>query len=487
MLFNSYIFILLFLPLTLLGYFGLNHLKQYRLATILLIGMSFWFYGYYNIAYLPILAGSVALNYLTCFFLSRAEKKGMRRVLLTVGILLNLGLLFVFKYYNFTAVNINAVTGSTLPLHRWVLPLGISFFTFQQLSYVIDLYRKEAPLYTFVDYAAYVTFFPQLIAGPIVLHEEMVPKLRDETRRHFQSDNFVKGLYAFALGLGKKVLLADVFSKVVTLGYADVPGLDTTNALIVMLCYTFQLYFDFSGYCDMAYGIGYMFNIELPQNFNSPYKAVGIAAFWKRWHMTLSRFFVRYVYIPLGGSRKGAFRKYINLFLVFFISAIWHGADWTYVVWGVLCGGGVVLDKLFEKQLDHLPKPIRIFLTYIYFIFTLIIFRAPSLASAGEMLRSIGSLEFGPVSTAFTETINELAEVSILGNLGLYGILDKIPWLPLILLLAGAQAGVWFMKNTQEKVQTRSLRVSSLIVTAVLLIWSIMSLTEISEFLYFNF
>ncbi len=487
MLFNSYIFILLFLPLTLLGYYLLNHYKQYRLATVLLVGMSLWFYGYNNVWYLPLLIGSIGLNYLVSYGLSHAQKQSGRKLLLWGGILVNIGTLFFFKYYSFTASVINDALGTDFVLHHLILPLGISFYTFQQLSYVIDLYKKEAPLYPLLDYAVYVTFFPQLIAGPIVLHEELIPQFRDESRRRINPENFVRGIYAFSLGLGKKVLLADVFSKVVMLGYADIASLDTTNAFVVMLSYTLQLYFDFSGYCDMAFGIGYMFNIEIPQNFDSPYKASNLSDFWKRWHITLSRFFTRYIYYPLGGNRKGKVRGYINLFLVFFVSAIWHGAGWTYIVWGVLCGGSVVFDKLLQKYLHRIWKPLGTFLTYAYFIFTLIVFRAPTMGDAMTMFHNFGKLSFGPVNAAFTETINSLAEVSILSNLGLSGVLASYPFLPLVLLLAFGQFLVWGCKNTQQKVKAYALSKRALISSIVLLIWSLMSLTEISEFLYFNF
>ena len=213
------------------------------------------------------------------------------------------------------------------------LPLGISFYTFQQLSYVIDAYRRECEQYSLLEYAAYVSFFPQLIAGPIVYHDELIPQFR----KKFSSLNYTnlsKGIYAFALGMAKKVLIADTFSKVVVVGYTDVGALNMVSALIVMVCYSLQIYFDFSGYCDMALGIGYLFDMELPINFNSPYKAASIVEFWDRWHMTLTRFFTKYVYIPLGGSRRGRVRTYVNIFIVFFVSGIWHGANWTFLLWG---------------------------------------------------------------------------------------------------------------------------------------------------------
>ena len=209
----------------------------------------------------------------------------------------------------------------------------------------------------------FVTFFPQLVAGPIVLHSEIVPQFADKKKKKLNADNFAKGIMAFSFGLAKKVLIADTLGKVVNWGYLDVGALDRTNAIIVILCYTLQIYFDFSGYCDMATGIGKMFNIDLPMNFNSPYRAVTILDFWNRWHMTLTRFFTRYVYIPLGGNRKGKLRTYINVFIVFTVSGIWHGANWTFIVWGMVHGLFNIFTRIFKKYIDKLPKFINWFIS----------------------------------------------------------------------------------------------------------------------------
>ena len=273
MLFNSYIFLFAFLPLVLIGYYGLNYAKLYRAAQAYLIGMSLWFYGYNNIYYLAILVVSVLLNYCLAKGLFSLENRLQRRLLLWIGVLLNLGILFYFKYFDFFIENMNSLLKKDYTLLHVILPLGISFYTFQQLSFVIDCYKRECEEYTLLEYASYVTFFPQLIAGPIVFHDELIPQFRDLHNRRIRYENLSKGVYAFSLGLGKKVLIADVFSKFVTIGFENVWELNANSAILVMICYTMQIYFDFSGYCDMAYGIGYMFNVELPCNFNSPYKS----------------------------------------------------------------------------------------------------------------------------------------------------------------------------------------------------------------------
>ncbi len=320
MLFNSYIFIFVFLPLTLCGYYGLHRLGSPVLAKIELILMSFWFYGYFNPSYLWIMCSSILVNYMLSQLLQKKWKISGKKLqmlkngLLCVGLFFNLGLIFYFKYYDFFVENLNKVFSADFQLRHVVLPLGISFFTFQQISYMVDSWRGETKEYNFVDYALFVTFFPQLIAGPIVLHNEILPQFEDKKNWKIQWDNLAHGAYIFAAGLVKKVVIADTLSSAVAWGYGHLGrNLTSAEAIITMLAYTFQIYFDFSGYCDMATGLGYLFNIHIPMNFNSPYKATSVVDFWKRWHLTLTRFLRTYVYFPLGGSRKGEKRTYINI------------------------------------------------------------------------------------------------------------------------------------------------------------------------------
>lgn len=343
MLFNSYIFIFIFLPLALLGWYSLNHFRKYRLASLFLAGMSLWFYAYFNISYLAIILCSIGANYLLSYVLTRVQTK---RLGLLAGILLNLGILFYFKYYDFFIENINLAFHTDFTLKHILLPLGISFFTFQQLSFIIDRALGRCEHYDFINYLTFVTFFPQLIAGPIVLYKELIPQFEDPSKRSFDSTSFTRGVYLFVLGLSKKVLLADTFGLMANYGFAQTFSLDSISTIFVILSYTFELYFDFSGYSDMAIGLGRMFHIELPLNFDSPYRACSVKEFWQRWHITLSRFFITYVYIPLGGSRKGKARMLLNTFVVFLLSGLWHGAAWTYVAWGAMQGLLVVWDNL---------------------------------------------------------------------------------------------------------------------------------------------
>lgn len=485
MLFNSYIFIFLFFPLVLIGYYGLGRAGLYKPVLAFLTGMSLWFYGYNDIHYLAILVISILINYGIVTLMSHLENRG-RKTCLAAGILLNTGILFYFKYYDFFTENVNAVLKTDLPLLNLVLPLGISFYTFQQLSYVIDAYKKECENYSFLEYAAYVSYFPQLIAGPIVYHSELIPQFRDSANRKLKFENLSRGLYAFALGLAKKVLIADTLSKVVTVGYDNIPELNTFSTLLVMICYSLQIYFDFSGYCDMAYGLAYMMNIKLPVNFNSPYKAGSVSEFWDRWHMTLTRFFTKYVYIPLGGNRKGKTRTYINVMIVFLVSGLWHGANWTFILWGALHGIISVFEKAVNRSALRIPKWLKTGVSFLFVTFAWSLFRAPSITDALLLWRQLfhgGFSLYQPIRDKFLELI----EVSLLYRLGLSGILEAYPWLVLTVFAVILLAACFFMKNTQEKVSEMKYSVRKYLVVVVLMVWSILSLSEISEFLYFNF
>lgn len=485
--FNSYIFMFLFLPVTLIGYYGLQHIKQNKLAQGYLIAMSMWFYGYQSIACLCLLLVSVLVNYGLVHAMWRITSNRIKNALLGVGLAWNIGSLFLFKYYNFFIENVNAVTGEELPLLQLIMPLGISFYTFAQLSYLIDSYRQECEEYRFLEYAEYALFFPKMVQGPIMYHQEMIPKMREESARQLDYENMSKGFYAFALGLAKKVLIADTLAKIVTRGYYDPDELNTTSAILVMICYSLQIYFDFSGYCDMAIGIGYMFNIEIPMNFNSPYKADSIDEFWDRWHMTLTRFFTKYVYFPLGGSRRGVIRTYINIMVVFFVSGLWHGANWTFILWGAMHGVAKVIHRLGRKVVPFVPKWIRTGVTFIFVTAAWSIFRASSMGQVRELWYQVRYGGFGTIQTFLTDIFNGLVEVKILYRMGFGGIIDAYPACMLITFVMGVLAACFFMRNTQEKVQTLRLTNWKIIVIVVLMVWSIVSLSEVTQFIYANF
>ena len=493
MLFNSYVFVFFFFPIVLLGYFGLNHFKKYEAAKVFLIGASLYFYGYFNWTYLLIIVCSILLNYLlSAIMLSSKTNAVCKKLIFALALALNIGSLAVFKYFDFFVENINTVFSVSLPVLNLLLPLGISFFTFQQLSYVIDSYKKEVPKYSFFDYALFVTYFPQLIAGPIVTHDEMVPQFADKSKKKFNVDNFACGLYGFALGLGKKVIIADTFGLVVDSAFTDVLGLGTTNALLVMLAYTFQIYFDFSGYSDMATGIGKMMNIDIVQNFNSPYKAISIVDFWKRWHITLTRFFTRYIYVPLGGNRKGIAKTYLNILIVFCVSGLWHGANWTFVIWGILHGVASVMTRIidnrtgfFSNNNSKLVKFALWILTFIFLNLTWVIFRADSITQAFAFYKELFSFNFIGIDQNFLELM-QIDVVRVLSEFipvaGSYITNYSWAWFFAVAFILSV-----FTKNAFVRIREYKVKWYHPIITAGILFWCIISFGGESSFLYWNF
>jgi len=477
MLFNSYIFMLAFLPVTLIVYFLLGRLPaRMPLNKLFLVLASFVFYGYNNPSYVPIIVLSILVNYALSQMMLRSDKKAVRLPLMLLGLLLNLGVLFYFKYYDFFAENLNAAFKTDFTLLHLMLPLGISFFTFQQLSYVIDSYKKTVPRYDILDYALFVTFFPQLIAGPIVLHSEIVPQFADEKNRRFNFDNFAPGLYGFALGLFKKVVVADTFAIAVEAGFADAIWLNTPEAWFVAIGYTLQLYFDFSGYCDMATGIGLMFNIRIPLNFNSPYKSLNIREFWQRWHITLSRFLTNYIYFPLGGSRKGLARTCINLMVVFLASGLWHGAGWLFLLWGLMHGAASVLYRLFKKQYDALHPALQWIMTFGFVAVAWVFFRATSMTDAMAIVKSMFMMEFGPLRESIVSAF------ALPGGIhpGYNGIFMML-WYGLSLM---ACLG---MRNAYERTMSFKPTLLNALTTVLLIVYCTLCLSNVSVFLYFNF
>ena len=326
MLFNSYEFIFIFLPITFFVYFYLNKKRLGDVAKGFLVCSNLFFYAWWNIYYLPILIISVIFNYFIGRLLLNENLKICKKQVLIIGIVCNVAFLAYFKYSDFLIQNFNAISGSKINLLHISLPLALSFVTFQQIAYLVDSYHMNTKENSFLNYSLFITFFPQLIAGPIVHHKEMMPQFANKFNLIKNYKNIATGLFIFSIGLFKKVVIADTFSLWATDGFDIAKTLNFFEAWATSLSYTFQLYFDFSGYCDMAIGLALMFNIKLPINFNSPYKALDIQDFWHRWHITLSRFLRDYIYIPLGGNREGRCRTYINLMIVFLIGGLWHGA-----------------------------------------------------------------------------------------------------------------------------------------------------------------
>ena len=475
---------LLYLPLVIVGYYLLNRLKIWkgRAGQFFLLIMSLWFYAYANVRFLPVILGSMAFNYF-CHLLfmqkdGKAPQGNGRKLLLAAVICVNLGALIYYKYYNFFVDSLNIVFRTSFSIRELLLPMGISFITFQQIAFAVDSYRGETEKCSVLEYALFTAFFPHLLSGPIILHGDFIPLLKDEKRKSLDWNQFASGIYVFAWGLGKKVLLADVFGGAVNIGYGNIEALNTTTAVFVCLSYTLQLYFDFSGYSDMAVGVSRMLNLDLPVNFNSPYKARTISEFWDRWHITLTRFFTRYLYIPLGGSRSGKIRTWINTMIVFLCSGFWHGASWTFLFWGALHGAAMVFHRIVGKRTDRLPSVLNWLVTFLFVNAAWILFRAGSFGTTVSMFRILLSNRWGglraEVSDAF---LNYLTRC--------------IPFLPSWGIAAGYLAvglGIVLLgRGLYEKSGKECLSLKSGIAVVVLLVLSTLSFSGISTYVYANF
>jgi len=486
MLFNSYIFVLLFLPLTLIFYYGCNHWKKEAVANWGLVAASLIFYGYFDVRYLPVIGASICFNYVVSKWLLKRDYNRIKKGILWVGILGNVGLLFWVKYLNFFLESVNVVWGSSFEPRYLLLPLGISFFTFQQIAYLVDSYRGETKDYTFTEYALFVTFFPKLSMGPIILHHQFMPLLREKKNKILNQDRLALGIWWFVAGLSKKVLLADTLGKGVDWAYGNVELLGGLDVFVVSLLYTLQIYLDFSGYCDMAAGIGEMFQISLPRNFNSPYKATSITEFWNRWHMTLSGFLQKYIYFPLGGSRKGMARSILNILIVFLISGIWHGAAWTFIVWGMLHGIARVFHKIFEKQWNCIPKFLRWCLTFVFLNITWIFFRAESLKQAFCMLGKMVEPWQWKLQSGLLQQFDVLEFTYIEEHVKpLLNMVKAYPQIHLLVFMLVGLLVVLVLKNLYEKEFKPG--VGKALFSVILLVWCIMSFSGVSTFLYFNF
>jgi alginate O-acetyltransferase complex protein AlgI len=401
MLFNSYVFIFVFLPLTLAVYVVLGRVLPRWVSAAWLVVASLVYYGWWDPSYLLLIGASIAFNYSAGLWIS-SRAGAPRRWSLGLGVAVNLALLGYYKYANFFVDSLNAVADTTFHLQTIILPLAISFFTFQQIAYLVDTFQDEATEHNFIDYCLFVSFFPQLIAGPIVHHKEMLPQFTRRIRARVGAEDLSVGASIFALGLFKKVVIADTMALYASPAFAAAENGEVLGLLGAwggVFAYSMQIYFDFSGYSDMAIGIGRLFGIRLPQNFDSPYKSVNIIEFWRRWHMTLSRFLRDYLYIPLGGNRKGGTRRYVNLLATMVLGGLWHGAGWTFVVWGTLHGLFLVVNHAWHalrRRLGHdlsretaVGRLASAGLTFVAVLVAWVFFRAESFTGARHMLASM--------------------------------------------------------------------------------------------------
>ncbi|KAB2970573.1 MBOAT family protein [Zoogloea sp.] len=402
MLFNSYSFLLAYLPVTLLGFFTLGRFGKGVGATWL-AACSLFFYAWWDYTYLALLLGSICANYLAGSYIARRPGSAEGRRMLGLAVAANLALLGYYKYADFFLGSANALLGTDWSLLGIILPIGISFFTFTQIAFLADAYAGKVTEYRFIYYVLFVTYFPHLIAGPVLHHKEMMPQFDEDRNYRPVAANFAIGLTIFAIGLAKKVLIADSLAGYAAPAFA--PQGDNPSLFLAWggaLAYTFQLYFDFSGYSDMAIGLSRLFGVRLPLNFNSPYKAHNITEFWRRWHMTLSRFLRDYLYIPLGGNRHGPFRRHANLLTTMVLGGLWHGAGWNFVIWGALHGSFLVINHAWQDVCRRIPaklpaslgRVIGVSLTFLCVVVAWVYFRAPDLATANRLVAGMAG-QFG--------------------------------------------------------------------------------------------
>lgn len=496
MLFNSYEFLLAFLPLCLVGFFLLGGAGWTRAASLWLSVLSLGFYAWWNPdptapwnpKYLGIIVGSIVFNYLLGVRISAAIGRGARapaKLALTCGVTVNLAVLAYYKYANFFADTLNAVTGTHFALGHIALPLAISFFTFTQIAYLVDSFHDVTKEDNFRCYLLFVSFFPHLIAGPIVLYRSLMPQFAKKETWRFNPDNFAAGLSLFAFGLFKKAVIADSLSPIANRAFGLVESgtaLGVAAAWFGVFAYALQLYFDFSGYSDMAVGLGRMFNVSFPLNFDSPYKARDIVDFWRRWHITLSSFLRDHLYIPLGGNRLGGGRRYFNLFLTMLLGGLWHGAGWNFIIWGALHGTYLTVNHAWSRAVEKRPwahtPPARLAgwaLTFVAVLVGWVFFRAKTLPDALTLV------------------------AGMVGQHGLAGIfpgsmMDR-------LLVAGAAVLAFFAPNTQEIFRLAQVGKSAddtgprhwqpsrgwAVASAAVLAAGLLQLSGVTEFLYFQF
>lgn len=478
MLFNSLEFILAFLPVSFLVYFWLNHKRLVVAGKSWLVLASLVFYAWWNVQYLPLILVSILVNFAVGSALAKRASGGSRGPLkpewmLAAGIAFNLGLLGYYKYADFFLSNLRRLVDTPPDPLGIVLPLAISFFTFTQIAYLVDSYRGKAKEYDLLNYALFVTFFPHLIAGPVVHHGEIMPQFAAVKNLARRYRYVLLGLMLFSVGLAKKVLIADTFAVWATAGFDQADHLNFFEAWVTSLSYTFQIYFDFSGYTDMALGAAMLFNIRMPINFNSPYRATNIQDFWRRWHITLSRFLRDYLYIPLGGSRRAPGRVAANLLVTFVLGGLWHGATWMFVIWGGLHGAAMLSHRLWQRMGLRMSPILAWLVTFNFVNFSWVFFRAQTLEDALKVLRGMAGLDaIAGLGADFGGWIGLMSSHAEVG-----------------LALLGGLVLVLMRRNSNALLSGASPGVVGAVAYGLLAAVSLLTLmaSKYSEFIYFNF
>ena len=489
MQFNSYAFILIFLPVTVIIYFLANKINA-TLGKIVLITSSVIFYSYQRYEMLVYLVISILFNYLMARVIIRLDDNntcpnGKRtKCVMMLAVLLNILALLYFKYLDFGIANVNYFFGTNYEFSSIFLPLGISFYTFQQIAYIVSVYKREIHGGV-LDYLTYILYFPKILMGPLVEPMDFYNQINNENNKKINAENIAYGFKIFSYGLLKKVMIADAFSTAVSWGYDHYDILSSVDLILIMLFYTFEIYFDFSGYSDMAVGVSRMLNIELPINFDSPYKAISVRDFWKRWHISLTKFFTKYIFIPMGGSKNGIILACINTMIVFMVSGLWHGAQWTFVLWGILHGMICVIDRMLEKSEIHIFEPFRWLLTFCVVNVLWLLFCSTSISQWKESLTRIMQMH----SITVTRELMNIFEIPecrfIFDSLHLNSLFYTVNGFCMWVFIAIASIVCFIPQNNYKN--KGKLGAVSAIGTAVAFGWGILCLGRSSTFVYFGF
>lgn len=499
MSFDSYGFIFIFLPLTITIYYLLTSRERYEESNIFLLIASIGFYLYYDWKCFLILVVMAVGNYYCSKNMlvltgdvredNGDVKKSNNRLLLGISISINVIVLCFFKYYGFFIESLGDIFKKDNIFTNIIMPLGISFFVFQQIAYLVDSYRGDGVVeHTLQEHLLFSFFFPCITSGPITYFSEMIPQFRNHKAKRIDYDNLCKGLYLFSLGLAKKVLLAQPFAVGVSDGYTRLVEYGFVNSFLMMICYSLQIYFDFSGYSDMAIGVAKMLNIDLPINFNSPYQAYDISDFWNRWHITLTRFLTKYIYIPLGGNRKGKIRTYVNIMIVFIISGLWHGAALTFVIWGVLHGIMSVIYRLGKKVYDKWHPAFKWFVNFMAVSVAWIYFGAPGKAEANTIVSKLIKPQFENINLFFADEFNTTEADFIFETLTGSKLPDVHPNIMLGVFLLFSFFIILCTENNMRIVKEGFVyRWRHAMLTVVLIVASLLALSRVSTFIYAMF
>lgn len=482
MQFNSYSFILLFLSIIVLLYFGANKIR-YDLGKIVIIAASIIFYAYGRVNMLLYLGISMLINYVSAHLIRKFSIK--KRLMMAIPVAVNVGLLLYFKYLNFAVTNVGLLLGREFALREIILPLGISFYTFQQIAYIVATERGELADNSLIDYLTYILYFPKLVMGPIIDPVDFITQINQKERKRIDIDKAAAGVKIFSLGLIKKVLIADTFTKGVSWVYGNLESATAMDCMLLVLFYTFEIYFDFSGYSDMAVGISSILNIDLPMNFDSPYKALSIRDFWKRWHISLTKFLTKYIYIPLGGSRKGQVFTYINTLIVFLVSGLWHGANWTFILWGLLHGLFSCFDRMFDKTEEKIFLPVRWICTFCIVSVLWLLFSAESVTQWKEILSRIIFMQNTAVSDGLIQSFKLSESQFILDLLRLSSLAESVRGFNMIAFILAAGIICFVPENNYRNKD--KLTAGSMLLASASFIWGIICLGAESVFVYFGF